>query len=86
MNGDEFNQINRSLGNIEGKVDAQGKRIDNIITGLFGEGGLDKRISKLEIAIAVIKGNKALVITLITTVAGMAGLLILLFGTNVVGR
>ncbi len=83
MNGDEFNSINRSLGNIEGEMKSQGKRVDGIIHGLFDEGGLQSRVSKLEIAIAVIKGNRALVITLISLVAGMAGFFIFLFGTGV---
>lgn len=83
MNGEEFSEINRALGNIEGKQDAQGERIDNMLKGLFGEGGIEKRISKLEIAMAVIKGNKALLITLISLVTGMAGVFIFLFGTEV---
>lgn len=80
MNGDEFSQINRALGSIEGKMDSQGNRIDNLIVGLEG---VKEKVGKLEIAIAVIKGNKALVITVITLVAGMAGFFILLFGTGV---
>ena len=83
MNGDEFNSINRALGSIEAKQDSQAERFDNLMKGIFGEGGIEKRLSKLEIAMAVIKGNKALVITVITLVASMAGFLILLFGTGV---
>jgi len=84
MNGDEFNQLNRALGNIEGKLDSQGERIDNIIKRLIGEGGIEKRLGKLEIAVAVIKGNKTLIITLFSLLGGMAGFLILLFGTGVI--
>ena len=86
MNGDEFTKIAHALGSIEAKQDSQAERFDNLMKGIFGEGGIEKRLSKLEIAIAVIKGNKALVITLISLVTGMAGFFILLFGTGVIAK
>lgn len=49
----------------------------------FGPNGVEKRFQRIETVLAVIKGNKALVITLFTLLGGMAGFLIFLFGTGV---
>jgi len=49
----------------------------------FGPNGVEKRFQRIETALAVVKGNKALVITVISLIAGMAGFFILFFGTGV---
>jgi len=69
------------------RVDGRVERIENSWQEHkelhFGKNGIEKRFQKIETAMAVVKGNKALVITLFTLLGGMAGILILLFGTGV---
>jgi len=49
----------------------------------FGPNGVEKRFQRIETAMAIVKGNKALIITLFTLLGGMAGFLILLFGVGI---
>tara|TARA_Y100000310_G_scaffold337230_1_gene423799 strand:- start:562 stop:810 length:249 start_codon:yes stop_codon:yes gene_type:complete len=49
----------------------------------FGPNGVEKRFQRIETALAVVKGSKALVVLLFTLLGGVAGFCILLFGTGI---
>ena len=83
MNNEERDNL---LIRVDGRVERIEKSWDEHKELHFGPNGVEKRFQRIETALAVVKGNKALIITLISLVAGMAGVFIFLFGTNVIGN
>ena len=80
MNDDERDAL---LIRIDGRVERIEKSWEEHKILHFGSNGVEKRFQRIETAMAIVKGNKALIITLFTLLGGMAGFLILLFGVGV---
>ena len=80
MNDDERDTL---LIRVDSRVERIEKSWEEHKTLHFGPNGVEKRFQRIETGIAIVKGNKALVILLVTLITGMAGVLILLFGTGV---
>lgn len=80
MNNEERDTL---LIRVDGRVERIEKSWEEHKVLHSGPNGVEKRFQRIEMAMAIIKGNKTLVITLFTLLGGMTGFLILLFGVGV---